>query len=164
MFAEHVLRTGFALMLAGFGNPEEHAQAVDRLRTALPPLFDTVTPMPYSALNEMFDQANCWGQHYFDNSARHADLTDDVIEVLVTHVPRRTSPLSVVMSYHLAEAFCETDPDGTAFGGSRVRQYTTFVIGVTADGEALPAERAWARSLTAALQPFALDAGTTSTA
>jgi hypothetical protein len=56
--AEHRFKAGFALMIAGFGDPGEHAMVVDRLRAALPPLFDTVTPMPYTALNQMFDQAN----------------------------------------------------------------------------------------------------------
>ncbi len=47
---EHHLKAGFALVLCGFGDPDEHAQAVDRLRAALPPLFEAVTPMPYTAL------------------------------------------------------------------------------------------------------------------
>ena len=49
-------------MISGFGSPDEHAEAVDRLRQALPPLFEAVTPMPYTALQQLFDQANCWGQ------------------------------------------------------------------------------------------------------
>ena len=80
---EHRLKTGFALMICGFGNPDDHAQAVDRLRAALPPLFDTVTAMPYTALNQMFDQANCWGQYYYETSTRFAEMSDDVIDVMV---------------------------------------------------------------------------------
>jgi FAD/FMN-containing dehydrogenase len=147
-------------MIAGFGKPEEHAEAVERARAALPPLFDTVTPMPYTALNEMFDQANCWGQYYYDTSVRHAELTDDVIDVLVERVPRRTSPMTVVLSYHLAEAYCEADPDATAFGGTRDPQYMTFIIAVAPNAEAMAADREWARGLRDALQPFALNAGT----
>jgi hypothetical protein len=79
-------------MIAGFGNPQEHADAVERLRAVLPPLFDAVTPMPYTALSEMFDQANAWGQYYYEKSTRCADLSDDVIDVLVEHATRRTSP------------------------------------------------------------------------
>ena len=81
-------------MLCGFGDPDEHAQAVDRLRAALPPLVEAVTPMPYTALNQAFDQANCWGQYYYETSTRYAELTDDVIDVMVDaprapHAPRR---------------------------------------------------------------------------
>jgi FAD/FMN-containing dehydrogenase len=81
---EHHLKAGFALVLCGFGDPDDHAQAVDRLRAALPPLVEAVTPMPYTALNEAFDQANCWGQYYYETSTRYAELSDDVIDVLVS--------------------------------------------------------------------------------
>ena len=158
--AEHRFKTGFVLMVAGFGNPDEHTEAVDRARTALPPLFETVTPMPYTALNQMFDQANCWGQYYYEKSTRYAELTDDVIDVLVAHVGRRSSPMSVMLTYRLAEAFCEADPHATAFGGTRDPQYNTFVIAVAPETESLAPDRGWARSLVDALQPFALDAGT----
>jgi FAD/FMN-containing dehydrogenase len=158
--AEHRFKAGFALMIAGFGDPGEHAEVVERLRAALPPLFDTVIPMPYTALNQTFDQANCWGQYYYEKSTRYADLTDDVIDVLVAHLPRRTSPMSVMLSYNLGGAYCEADPEATAFGGTRDPQYITFVIAVAPDGEALAAERPWARDLVDALQPFAIDAGT----
>jgi hypothetical protein len=147
-------------MLAGFGDPGEHAEAVDRVRAELPPLFDTVTPMPYTALNQMFDQANAWGQYYYEKSTRYAELTDDVIDVLVTHLPRRTSPMSVMLSYRLAEAYCEADPGATAFGGTRDPQFITFVIAIAPDAGALAPERAWSRGLVDALQPLALDAGT----
>jgi FAD/FMN-containing dehydrogenase len=158
--AEHRFKAGFALMIAGFGDPGEHAMVVDQLRAALPPLFDTVTPMPYTALNQMFDQANCWGQYYYEKSTRYTELTDDVIDVMVTHLSRRTSPMSVMLSYRLAEAYCEADPEATAFGGTRDPQYATFVIAIASDGDALAAERPWARGLLDALQPFAMDAGT----
>jgi len=158
--AEHRFKAGFALMIAGFGDPGEHAMVVDRLRAALPPLFDTVTPMPYTALNQMFDQANCWGQYYYEKSTRYTELTDDVIDVMVTHLSRRTSPMSVMLSYRLAEAYCEADPEATAFGGTRDPQYATFVIAIASGGAALAAERPWARGLLDALQPFAMDAGT----
>ena len=49
--------------------------------------------MPYTALQQMFDEANCWGQHYYEKSAYIAEITDDVIDVVVEHVPRKTSPL-----------------------------------------------------------------------
>jgi hypothetical protein len=157
--AEHRFKSGVVLMIAGFGSPEEHAQAVDRAREAAP-LFDTVTPMPYTALSEMFDQANCWGQYYYDTSTRCAELTDDVIDVLVTHVPRRSSPMSVVLVYHTAEAYCEADPDATAFGGSREPQFNIFFVAVAPDAETMAIDRTWARGVRDALQPFALDAGT----
>jgi hypothetical protein len=68
--------------------------------------------------------------------------------------------MSVMLSYRLAEAYCEADPEATAFGGTRDPQYATFVVAVASDGDALAAERPWARGLLDALQPFAMNAGT----
>ncbi|HWM58781.1 MAG TPA: FAD-binding oxidoreductase [Pseudonocardia sp.] len=159
--AEHRFQTGIALMISGFGDPDEHAEAVDRLREALPPLFDAVTPMPYTALQQLFDQANCWGQYYYEKSTRHAELTDEVIEVVISHLSRRRSPMSVMLAYYLGGAYCEADPDATAFGGTREPQWVTFVLAIAPDAEVLAADRAgWSRAMADALQPFALDAGT----
>jgi FAD/FMN-containing dehydrogenase len=157
---EHHLAPGFALVLGGFGDPDEHAEVVDRLRAALPPQFDAVTPMPYTALGQLFDQANAWGQHYNETSTRYAELTDDVIDVLVTRLEGRASPATAMLSYYLADAYCEIDEDATAFGGTRDPQYITFVLVVAPDGDVMAADRAWARGLRDALQPFALNAGT----
>ena len=37
---EHHFKTGYAFMMAGFGDPAEHQAVVDRIREALPPLWD----------------------------------------------------------------------------------------------------------------------------
>jgi FAD/FMN-containing dehydrogenase len=158
--AEHHLKAGFALVLCGFGDPAEHAGAVTALSTALPPLVEAVTPMPYTALNQAFDQANAWGQYYYETSTRYPELTDDVIEVMVAHLERRTSPATAMLSYRLDQAYCETADEATAFGGTREPQYITFLMAVAPDAEVLAADRGWARSLRDALQPSALGAGT----
>ena len=159
--AEHRFKAGYALMISGFGNPNEHAEAVDRLRRTLPPLFEAVTPMPYTALQQLFDQANCWGQYYYEKSTRHGELTDEVIEVITSHLPRRRSPMSVMLCYYLAGAYCEADPEATAFGGTRDPQWVTFILAIAPDAEVLAADRAaWSRGLADTLLPLALDAGT----
>ena len=157
---EHHLKPGFALVLCGFGSPDEHAQAVARLSAALPPLVEAVTPMPYTALGQAFDQTNAWGQYYYETSTRYAELTDDVIEVMAAQVKGRTSPATAMLSYRLDQAYSEVEPDATAFGGTRDPQYITFVLVVAPDAEAMGADRTWARGLRDALAPFALNAGT----
>ena len=116
--------------------------------------------MPYTALQQLFDQANCWGQYYYEKSTRVAELTDEVIEVIISHLSQRRSQMSVMLGYYLAGAYCEADPDATAFGGTRDPQYITFVLVVAPDVETMGADRTWARGLRDALAPFALNAGT----
>ena len=153
---EHQLRPGFVLMIAGFGGPEQHAAVVEEVRRDCPPLFDFVTPMPYTGLQQMFDEANCWGQHYYEKSAYIGEITDDVIDVLVEHLPRKTSPLSLLLFYRLDQAYTEVAEDETAFSGGRTPRYGAFTIAAAPVAEMLPAEREWARGLVDALRPFTL--------
>jgi FAD/FMN-containing dehydrogenase len=157
---EHQGKLGYALLLVGFGEAGEHQRVADRIRATLPPLFDVVSPMPFTAVQQLVDDANAWGFYSYDKSGYFAELTDEVIDVLTDHVPRRTSPLSVVLFYRLDEAYCEVADDETAFGGDRTPRWTGFIVGLTPTPEMLPAERDWVRSLWEALRPHMLGAGT----
>lgn len=98
---QHHHKPGYALLLAGLGDPAEHQQVVDRVRAALPPLFDHVASMPDVALQLMLDEANAWGRYGYGKGAYFEDLTDQVIEVLTEHAPAKSSPLSVLLLYRL---------------------------------------------------------------
>lgn len=157
--AEHHFATGYALLLAGFGDPAEHAAAVERIRSALPPLFDLVTPMPYVGLQSFIDEPNAAGSYGYDKGAYLAELTDDVISVLTDFVPRKTSPLSVLPFYRLDGAYSEVADDATAFSGPRTPCYFANLIGLCPAPQMLGPERAWIRSLHEALQPYAIGSG-----
>ena len=60
---EHRLQPGYAMIVVGFGSPEEHAAVLDQARSAVPPIVDFATPMPYVELQKMLDEANAWGFH-----------------------------------------------------------------------------------------------------
>ena len=53
--------------------------------------------MPYVALQGLLDEPNAWGSYGYDKGAYLADLTDDVIDVLTAYVPKKSSPLSVLV-------------------------------------------------------------------
>ena len=116
---EHHHKPGYALLVTGFGDPAEHQQVVDRIRAALPPLFELSTPMPYVAVQQLLDEANAWGFYGYEKGAYFEDLTDEVIEVVTEHAPRKSSPLSVLLFYRLDQAYSEVGEDDTAFGGGR---------------------------------------------
>ncbi len=158
--AEHQGKQGYALMLVGFGDPAEHEQVAERIRATLPPLFELVTPMPYTGLQTLLDEANGWGSYAYEKSGYFTDLSDEVIDTLVDLAPRRTSPMSVVLFYRLDEAYCEAGEADTAFGGGRTARYAGFVIGLTPTPEMLPAEREWVRSMWQALRPQMMSTGT----
>ena len=158
--AEHQFATGYALLLTGFGDPAEYEQVVHRVRSTLPPLFDLVTPMPYVALQGLLDEPNAWGSYGYDKGAYLADLTDDAIDVLTAYVPKKSSPLSVLVFYWLDGAYAQVADEATAFGGPRTRCYFGSFIGLCPTQEMLPAERQWIRALANDLSPYTLGSGT----
>jgi len=139
--AEHHFAPGFVAILVGYGTADQHAEQIDRLQAACPPLFDMVTPMPYVALQQMFDEGNHWACTSTERGASLPDLSDGVIEVLFFHreLARRAAPTNMVLMYLMDRAYCAPAEDATAWGGQR----TPY----------------WARSSSASTTPRHLAAG-----
>ncbi len=150
---------GFALLLVGFGSAEEHAAVAEQIREKLPSLFEVVTPMPYIALQQLFDEAGAWGLFGYEKGIQISTISDGAIDAITTHVSRRTSPMSNVLLYPLSGAYSEVDDDATAFGGGRSPRLDVVINAATTDPEALAAERAWVRSFWSALKPHAISVG-----
>ncbi|WP_410788969.1 FAD-binding oxidoreductase [Kribbella sp. C-35] len=157
--AEHHFKPGYALVVVGFGSPEQHAEAMTQVRGLLPPLFEFATPMPYVAVQQLIDEPNAWGSYHYEKGAYLEELSDGAIEVITEHFPRKTAPLSVTILYHLDTGYLETADDATAFGGQRSERYVLFAIATTPTLDALEAERAWTRTFWDALQPYTPDIG-----
>jgi len=156
---QHLFAPGYALLLTGFGSPEEHAEYAEQIRTTLPPLFEFVSPIPYTALQQMMDEGTAWGQLDYEKGTQLEDLTDGVIDVLTEHFPKRISPLSMFMFYRLDEAHAEVPEDATAYGGGRSPRYATMLVGVAHDMDTWAKDREWVRNLWSALQPHSLGIG-----
>ena len=154
--AEHHFVPGYALLVVNTGAPELHEAAMNRLREALPPVFQFADSLPYVALQQLLDEANAWGLYSYDKSTYLAELTDGAIAVIAEHLPRKASPLSVLLFYRLDGAFSEVGEDNTAFGGGRSPRYAVFIIGVCPNPELLAADRAWVRGLWEALAPHSI--------
>ena len=147
---------GYALLLAGFGPPEHHHQAAEQVRQALPPTFEFVTPMPYTALQQLLDESMAWGVHSYSKGRYLAGLTDELITTIVEQTPRKTSPMTAMVIFFLEGAYSAVGDEDTAFGGGRTPRLQAFIEAVTGTAEALPAERDWARGFYDALAPHAL--------
>ncbi len=144
---EHHFAPGYVLLLTGFGSVGEantaHADIVADIRRRLPPLFDLVTPMPYVELQQMLDEANAWGSYCYEKGTYVEDLSDGVIDVLTAHIPRKTSPMSLLLMYRLDGAYSEVDDDATAFSGGRSPRLGVFIVGVAPDAAGLNTEQRW---------------------
>jgi FAD/FMN-containing dehydrogenase len=156
---EHQLAPGYAAIVVGTGDPDHHAQACAALKEGVAPLFEFATPMPYVELQKMLDEANAWGLYSYDKGCYVKELSDEVIDAVTEHFPRKTSPLSLVLFYRLDAAYSRVPDDATAFGGGRTPRFAAFMIGVCPVSEMLPGEREWVRSMAEALAPAAADDG-----
>jgi hypothetical protein len=151
--------TGYALLLGGFGAPEDHQRVVEQVRAGMPPHFELVTPIPYAQLQQMLDEGNPWGVQGYEKTLFLGELTDEAIAVVTEHVPRKGSPLSNAPIFVLGGAYARMGEDETACGTDRKARSVIIIQGITPAPEQFEAERAWVRAFYDALRPFASSAG-----
>jgi FAD/FMN-containing dehydrogenase len=145
---------GIAILVAGWGDPAEHAAAVEPLR-GRGVVVEFVTPIPYVALQHMLDATAPWGIRAYDKGINLDELTDEVIDVILDWIPRKRFPLSFMPIFPLRGRYREVPDDATAFGSSRSSRWTLSMVGQGMDDETFAADRAWARNFYEAVRPFA---------
>ena len=155
----HQLQPGYALIVVGFGTAEDHARAIAPIRATLAPLFELVTPMPYVALQQMFDGSAPWGVLAYEKAVHLDELSDAAIDVIVTHVPRKSSPLSFVPIFTLGGAYARVQEDAVAFGGSRDTRFVVNMAAIAPTPELFELDTAWVRTFWSALVPHARNIG-----
>ena len=79
-------------------------------------------------------------------------LSDDVLNVLLEHAARVTSPRSAIIAWQLGGAVARVGQLETPFGG-RSSGYLVDIVGVTESAEGFEQERDWARDCWSALAP-----------
>jgi len=87
------------------------------------------------------------------------ELSDAVIDVITEQVPRKNSPMSVLLFYRLDGAYWQAGDDQTAFSGGRSPRYGVFIVALAPDAGLLDADRAWVRGLWEALRSHAIGTG-----
>jgi FAD/FMN-containing dehydrogenase len=156
---QHHGTPGYALVVLGFDSAQEHARLIAPIREALPPLFEFVSPLPYVALQKLFDGAVPWGIHAYNKDLSFQQFSDEAITTLTEHLPRKSSPMSFIQISGMGGAFADVAEQETAFGGSRSNRFRLDVGVLAPDAELLRADRAWARSIWQALLPYASGSG-----
>jgi FAD/FMN-containing dehydrogenase len=150
---------GFAVVIVNWATPEEHATSIAPLR-ALNPAFELVTPMPYTALQQMFNESSQWGTLAYEKALYFDQLTDAVIDTAITFLPRKAAPLSFTPMFPLGGAFADVPDDATAFGGSRSSRWCFNIAALADTPELLAADRVWTKAFWEALLPNANSAAT----
>lgn len=142
---EHLHNVPMAVIVACYNGPMERAEAaVSPLRENAAPALDLLGPLPYPALQGMFDALQPPGlQHYwkadFDNA-----LTDQMIDIHLQYGPRVPTVPSLIHLYPMNGAVQQVAKDATAFH-HRDADFAHVILATDADPQAMPDHIAWAR-------------------
>ena len=156
---QHHHRPGYALIVAAFGADAEHARLADQIRSAVPPLFEFITPIPYTGLQQILDEAAPWGILAYEKSLYLDALSPEVISTITAQMPRKQSPMSLLLAFPMGGAFCQVPDEATAFGGSRAPGVIVNAAAIAPEPGLLAADRDWARQVWKDLLPYAPGTG-----
>jgi FAD/FMN-containing dehydrogenase len=134
------------------GPPEQGEKLVERLRKFGPPAVDMIGPMPYVAVQRMFNDAFPPGRYSYWKSSLAPEITDQLIDAVAEHMARVPSPHSAVMLEHYHGAYSRPAPSATAYRHRRPT-YDVVIIANWTDPADNARNIAWARELFAAVQP-----------
>jgi hypothetical protein len=116
-------------------------------------VLDLFAPKPFLAHQQMFDPSFRHGCWYYVRSCDVAELSDAVVDVVVEHGGRISSPLSSIALWQMGGAVARVGEDETAFNG-RGAGFTFNINGNTATADGFDEQRQWARDYWSALAPF----------
>ena len=144
-----------AIVVGYIGDLADGEALVAPVRKFGSPLVDTIAPMSYEQLNQMFDAAFPYGgvQRYWKSSFLK-QLGDDVLEILIDRAATMRSPMSMVGFFHVHGAATRVDPNETAFG-LRSDQWDYDVISQWTDAAESAGHIQWTREFWTAVEPFA---------
>jgi FAD/FMN-containing dehydrogenase len=142
-----------AIVVCYTGAPEDAEAAVQPIRDAAPVALDLCGPIPYPALNSMFDALLPHGLHHYWKADFVNELSDAAIEVHATHGPKVPNFMSLMHIYPLDGAVQDVDADETAFTYRDVK-FTHIIAGIDSGPENMAAHTAWVREYWADLHPL----------
>ncbi|MET9022340.1 FAD-binding oxidoreductase [Actinopolymorpha sp. NPDC004070] len=140
------------------GPMEEGERAVAPIRDLAPPVAEHLGPMPYPALNSMFDALVPPGMQHYWKTAFARELTDEAIAAHCDFGPRLPALNSTVHIYPVNGAAQRVDAGATAFA-NRDMTFATVVAGIWPDPGDNEANIGWVRDYYHAVAPYSADTG-----
>jgi len=141
-----------ALLPAYIGSLEDGAEALKPLRGFGSPAADLLGPMPYQAVQQMFDAGFPSGVRNYWKAGLLQSLDDEAIDGLIERFAGTPSPRNLVLIEQLGAAVGRQAAGDTAFA-HRSAPYNAIIAAAWDDPGDDGANIAWARSLWAGLEP-----------
>ncbi len=147
-----------ALISCYNGDVESGEKALKPARESLPrPLVDAMGPMPFPALQTMFDPLLPKGLQWYWKGDFVKDLPDEAIDAYLAHAEQMPGELSLVHLYPIDGAVHRVAPDATAWR-FRDATWSMVIAGIDSDLRKARELVEWGRAYWDAVHPFAAGA------
>lgn len=148
--------TIFILIPTYVGDIAAGREALKPLRGFGDPIADAVEPMPYTALQQMFDERWAEGLRYYWKSHFFDYLSDEAIDTIVEYCDSSAPFMSVFTDGWLSGAITEVEADATAFP-HRDKAVSLTISMQWEDPNRDDELITWAREFHETLEPYAAD-------
>jgi FAD/FMN-containing dehydrogenase len=129
---------------------------VNRLRASLPkPLIDWCGPMPYTALQSMFDPLYPKGLQWYWKGDFVRELSDAAIAEHLKHAAKVPTPLSAMHLYPIDGAV-QRRKGGESAWNCRDATWSMVIVGVAGDSSEATGAKKWAQEYWSGVHPFDL--------
>ena len=153
---EHWGKKMCVLLVSHNGPTADAEKAVNAVRAALPkPIIDWAGPMPYTALQSLFDGLYPKGLQWYWKGDFVKTLPDAAIDAHLAHAAKMPSAISGMHLYPIDGAVHRRKQDATAWN-CRDATWSMVIVAVDSDPANAPALKKWARDYWEAVHPFDL--------
>jgi hypothetical protein len=135
------------------GSIEEGEKVLEPIRQFGTPVLDTVAPKPYVTHQKAFDPALPHGLHYYWKSHKLGSLTDEIIQIVLQHAQRITSPLTTVSLFTQGGAVARIREEEAAFPNRDAAHDINIVAAWKSDDLEPDRHIEWVRGFFGALEP-----------
>jgi hypothetical protein len=138
-----------------YGGPMEKAEdAVRPIRKELPaPILDWIGPMPFPALQSLFDPLLPKGLQWYWKGDFVKELSDEAIDVHIRHAGQAPTELSIMHMYPIDRAVHQIGA-GEAAWNCRDATWSMVIAGIGPTPDTAGAITAWAKEYWQAIHPY----------
>ena len=117
------------------------------------PVADLIQPIPYLQMQSMLDAGFPKGNRYYWKSGFLKELSDDVIDVIVSHMESNPSPGSATI-LEMYGGVASHEPEGGSAYPHRQSEFDLVIISNWPDKQEDDKNIHWTRNIWGALQPY----------
>ncbi len=154
-FPKEIWGKRICALISCYNGPADKAEEVMKpIRKDLPsPIFDATGPLPFTALQSMFDPLLPKGLQWYWKGAFVKELTDDAIDAHIEHAAQTPSELSLMHLYPIDGAVHRVGRDESAWN-YRDATWSMVIAGIDPDPSKAGALTKWARAYWEAVHPY----------